>query len=107
MKGELCSSGFPHSATSSGQLAIAALVAAVVIALMSPVARAVPYASGVSNNAGTVSFILNESADNVTVVFDGGASSADLGALSAGKHSFPLGAATSFSIEARKSSDAG
>jgi hypothetical protein len=62
----------------------------------------VPYASGVSNNAGTVSFILNEDAGNVTVVFDGGASSTDLGPLARGSHSFSLGTATSFSIVVKR-----
>jgi len=67
----------------------------------SPVS-AVPYASGVTNNAGTVSFILNEDAGNVTVVLDGGPNSTDLGALAKGTHSFNLGAATSFSIVVKK-----
>ena len=66
-------------------------------------ALAVPYASGVTNNAGTVSFILNEDAGNVTVEFDGGASSSDLGALTKGTHTFPLGTATSFRIIVKKS----
>lgn len=67
-------------------------------------ATATPYASGVVNSGGTVSFILNESADNVTVVFDGGASSLNMGALNAGSHNFPLGTATSFEIRVTKSS---
>ncbi len=81
---------------------LACLVAA--YALLNPCATlAVPYASGVTNNSGTVSFILNEDAGNVTVVFDGGASSTDLGALPKGSHSFSLGTATSFSIVVKKS----
>ena len=50
------------------------LLACLALALMPSHARAVPYASGISINAGTVSFILNEGADNVTIRFDGGAS---------------------------------
>lgn len=74
-----------------------------VLALLEPSpASAVPYASGVTNNAGTVSFILNEDTGNVTVVFDGGASSMDMGALTKGTHSFSLGTATSFSIVVKK-----
>ena len=64
--------------------------------------QAVPYASGVTNNAGAVSFILNEDAGNVTVVFDGGASSSDLGALTKGSHAFNLGTAASFQIVVKK-----
>ncbi len=65
-------------------------------------AQATPYASGLTNSNGTISFILNESADSVKVIFDGGASTSDLGALTAGKHSFSLGAATAFRIAVTK-----
>src|SRR5262245_17291630 len=64
---------------------------------------AVPYASRVINNAGTISFILNEAADNVTVALNGGASTLDLGALPAGPHSFNLGGASTFAIVVSKS----
>src|SRR5580765_5483922 len=65
-------------------------------------AKAVPYASAVINNAGTVSFVLNEAADNVKIVLDGGASTLDLGAQGPGTHSFSLGAATRFEIVVSK-----
>lgn len=52
---------------------------------------AVPYASGLSNRNGTVSFRLNEAADNVKVVSAGGTVTNDLGALPAGWNSFSLG----------------
>lgn len=68
--------------------------------------RATPYASGITNNAGTVSFILNESADNVTVEFDGGASSTNLGSLAKGTHTFFTSGGT-FHIVVRKSSGPG
>src|SRR5687767_8752569 len=64
--------------------------------------NATPYASGVSVNAGTVSFTLNEAADNVRVDFDGATSTQDLGALPAGRHSFQLGTATTFEIVVQK-----
>lgn len=81
------------------------LVGAVCAALFLVVCstNAVPYASGVTGNAGIVSFILNEAADNVTVIFDHGASSQDLGPLDKGTHSFPIGSAISFEIVVRKS----
>ncbi|MGH8247030.1 MAG: hypothetical protein ACREUU_11445, partial [Gammaproteobacteria bacterium] len=110
MNGELYFSGrgAPPFTIFITRLALtASLVATLAGVFLAPAARAVPYASGVSNNAGTVSFLLNESAANVTVVFDGGASSSDLGPLPAGLHSFLLGAATSYSIEVSKSSGPG
>lgn len=66
---------------------------------------ATPYASGISNNAGTISFILNESADNVKVIFDsGGAGNTnDLGALAKGTHSFSLGGHAAWQIHVTKS----
>lgn len=85
---------------SAKKTSVASLLAAIALA---PAAQAVPYASGVINNAGTVSFILNESADNVTVLLDGGPGSLNLGALAAGSHSFALGAATTFEIQVSKS----
>ena len=69
--------------------------------------QAVPYAAAVTRSGDTVSFILNEDADNVTVVFDGGARTSDLGALPKGRHSFNLDGATSFQIVVRKVSGPG
>ncbi len=68
--------------------------------------RATPYASGITNDSGTVSFILNEAADNVKVIFDGGGAgnTNDLGALPKGVASFSLGAHTSWAIHVTKSS---
>jgi len=73
-------------------LAVASLIAASFSAL------AHPYASGLTNNAGTISFILNESANDVSVVFNNGAATNDLGALSSGVQSFSLGSYTNYSI---------
>lgn len=68
--------------------------------------RATPYASGITTDSGTVSFILNEAADNVKVIFDGGGAgnTNDLGALPKGPASFSLGSHTSWAIHVTKSS---
>jgi hypothetical protein len=85
----------------------AAATLAVAWASLPSVTQAAPYASGVTNNAGVVQFVLNESADNVTVVFDGGASSTNLGARTRGQHSFNLDGATTFDIQVRKAAGPG
>lgn len=70
-----------------------------------PTVWATPYASGISNDTGTVYFTLNEPADNVKIIFDGGGpgNTNDLGALSKGVTSFLLGAHTSWQIHVTKS----
>jgi hypothetical protein len=68
---------------------------------------AVPYASGLSLRNGSVSFRLNEAADNVQVISTGGAVTNDLGALPAGLHSFALGVAGSFQVVVFKAAPAG
>ena len=72
-------------------------VASAALAAIAFSANAHPYASGITNSSGTISFILNEAADDVKVVFNGGTTN-DLGALAAGVQSFALGAHTSYSI---------
>src|SRR5215510_14035866 len=67
------------------------------------ITRAVPYASTVSESAGTVTFHLNEAADSVKVVFSGPSSTLDLGALARGSYNFPRGTAASYQIEVTKS----
>ena len=89
------------------KFSLAGAVFAAVLLILNPYANATPYASGVRVDAGVVTFILNEAADNVTVVFDGGAGSEDLGARAAGTHTFNLGAATSFEIVVKKDSSPG
>jgi len=61
-------------------------------------ANAHPYASSVTNNNGTVQFILNENATAVAVAFDNGTVTNALGALAKGANSFSLGAHTNYSI---------
>lgn len=71
------------------------------------VSFAVPYASGVRNTGGTMyEFVLNESADNVTITRNGG-NALNLGALAAGRHTFDLSGFTSFDIKAEKSAAPG
>ncbi|MDB6025273.1 MAG: hypothetical protein JWM68_1496, partial [Verrucomicrobiales bacterium] len=86
---------------------ITALLLAVASATLINTSRAVPYASSVTNSAGTISFILNESADNVSVAFDNGTSTNNLGALAKGKYSFAAGASTNFQIVVNKAALAG
>src|SRR6476620_9960086 len=77
------------------------------IVASSQIAKATPYSSGVTNNAGTVSFILNENADNVKVLFDNGSSTNDLGALTSGAQSFSLDVHTNYQIVVTKASAPG
>jgi hypothetical protein len=82
------------------------LVAALAWLMAWPVS-AVPYASRVINTAGTVSFVLNEAADNVQIISDGGVTTNQLGPLPAGLHSFVLGISGAFRVSAFKVSPAG
>src|SRR5208282_1849140 len=73
------------------------------------VSQASPYASGVTVNAGTVSFILNESGGNVTVTYEDGSTNVTFDGIStgstnlaSGSYSFSLGAHTSYAISVHK-----
>ncbi|EEF63093.1 family 20 glycosylhydrolase [Pedosphaera parvula] len=69
-----------------------------VVALVS-VAEAHPYASGITNSNGLISWVLNETASDVKIVFDDGATIMDYGpGLAVGTNVFTLGAHTNFSI---------
>src|SRR6185295_17369018 len=75
------------------------------LSLCSYVARCTPYASGISNNAGTISFYLNEGGANVTVVYEDSSTNATfngVGTQTAGIKSFTLGAHTSYTIYVSK-----
>ena len=62
-------------------------------------AGAHPYASGITNGNGVVSWVLNESATDVKLLFDNGAVTNDLGSTPVvGVNAFNLGAHTNFSI---------
>jgi hypothetical protein len=60
------------------------VLALALTALSSQVAPAHPYASGITNVGGTIKFILNEAADDVSVYFPQNNTTNDLGALAKG-----------------------
>jgi PA14 domain/Immunoglobulin domain len=64
------------------------------------IANAHPYASGVTNNSGTVQFILNEDADSLYVVLNDGTTNTLT--PTKGTHAFSLGANTNYAIYAFK-----
>ena len=66
-----------------------------------PQLRAHPYASGVTNNNGTIQFVLNEGGGNVDVVFEDGSTNA-MGVLGKGAQSFALGGHSSYAIVVTK-----
>ena len=59
------------------------------------VAKANPYATCLTNTSGTISFRLNEAADTVRVIWNGGASVTNLGARAKGLTITNLGTVTS------------
>ena len=69
--------------------------------------QATPYAAAVTNDAGTVRFILNEDAASVTVWLNNATATNDLGALLKGSNSFSLAGATNFQIRVSHTSAAG
>lgn len=81
-----------------------ALVAISALVLeLTPVAHAVPYASGVRNTSGTeYEFVLNEPADSITILRDGAnpVTIADPG--TAGRKTFDLGGFSAFEIQVAK-----
>ncbi|MDB6124185.1 MAG: Calx-beta domain protein [Pedosphaera sp.] len=83
------------------------LAALLTCALLASTAKAVPYASGITDNGGTVSYILNEDAQNVKIALTGGvAVTNDLGALTKGVHTFSMGGNTAYRIIVTKSAPA-
>lgn len=72
-----------------------------------PQAQATPYATSLTNDAGTISFRLNESADNVKIISAGGATTNDLGALPAGLHTTNLAISGTFQVVVFKVSPLG
>ena len=86
------------------------VLALAVTVLSSYVVRAVPYASCITNKAGTVSYYLNEAADDVKVIFDGGGvgNTNALGAQAKGPHAnaFSLGAHASYKIQVTRNAPA-
>src|SRR5580700_2472334 len=74
------------------------------VVLSSPRAEATPYASGVTNQAGTIQYILNELPDSVWVIFEDGTSN-NIASPVVGTNTFSLGSHTSFGIYVKKSGD--
>src|SRR6187401_2534051 len=85
---------------------LAGLIVTLTFSLVTHV-TATPYASNLTNDNGTVSFRLNESADNVKVVWNGGLNSVDLGALPAGLHVNNAGVVGAFQVVVAKVSRTG
>ena len=75
------------------------------VALAGSVAKATPYASALTNNAGTVSFILNEAADDVKIIY--GTTTNLLGSKPAGLVTANVGASSPFSVQVTKNSGIG
>jgi hypothetical protein len=73
------------------------------MALTAQVAVAHPYATCLTNNAGTVSFRLNEDAAGVQILWNNGASSRTLGAVSRGLTVTNVGATSPFEVKVNKS----
>jgi hypothetical protein len=78
-------------------------------AMLWPLAsQATPYASCITNNAGTIQFYLNESGGNVTVTYEDGTTNASFDGittglnLASGTQSFALGSHTSYTISVFK-----
>ncbi len=68
---------------------------------------ATPYAANVRNTTGdTWEFVLNEAADDVTVLRDG-ANPVSLGTLAAGRHTFDMTGFSTFDIQVQKSAATG
>lgn len=89
------------------RISCAALAAAAcVVAGVTEVSQAAPYASGVSQSGSTVNFVLNEAADNV-VVNRVGDTPLLLGPLAKGTHSFSLGSGTGYDISVSNSAAPG
>src|SRR3972149_18921 len=78
------------------------VLAMVTVMGLSASAGAVPYASGIRDVGGGMrEFVLNESADSVTVLRDG-ANPVNLGAIADGRHTFDMTSFSTFSIEVNK-----
>lgn len=93
--------------TNSSTNRILASLSALTILLLAVSVKAVPYASAIKNNGATISFILNESADNVNVVFNDGETTISLGARGKGQHSFNWAGYTNFQIVVTKAAPPG
>jgi hypothetical protein len=82
-----------------------ALNTALVGASLLQVALAVPYATALKNQGGTISFILNEPADNVKLVY--GTTTVDLGALPKGLFSRAIAISGDFKVVVARNAPGG
>jgi hypothetical protein len=73
---------------------------------LASVALAVPYASSLKNQGGVISFILNEPADNVKLVYNG-TTTVDLGALPKGLFSTNLAVSGTFKVAVSRNAAGG
>lgn len=73
-------------------------LAALLLQAAATVALAVPYATALKYENGTVSFVLNEPADNVKITWNNGASSRDLGAQPKGTVTASITLAGAFKV---------
>jgi autotransporter-associated beta strand protein len=83
---------------------IVAAVSSVVLGGLSTLSLAAPYASMISESGGTITFTLNEAADDVVIIRDGVPTS--LGALGVGSHNVAR-SATNFSLQVTKNAGSG
>src|SRR5580698_2373751 len=87
---------------------VVSLAGALIAAAIPPSLQASPYASGITVNAGTVSFYLNESGGNVTVTYEDGTTNASFDGFTtgtnvpAGQQSFSLNGHNGYSISVSK-----
>ena len=88
-----------------GQRLVVAACAGVAVGGIAVRSDAAPYASGVTEAAGNVTFRLNEPADEVVIIRDGVSQS--LGPQGLGSHTFARNGAANYSIVARKNSAGG
>lgn len=89
-------------------LQIPGLALALGITFVAATATATPYATCLTNNGGVISFRLNEAADNVKIIHNGGATTNDLGALPKGLTTTAnLGVAGVYSVQVTKNGGAG
>jgi autotransporter-associated beta strand protein len=84
---------------------IIAAVSGVVLGGITQIASAAGYASMISESGGTITFTLNEAADDVTIIRDGTPTS--LGALGIGSHTIARSGAAAYSLRVSKTSGSG
>lgn len=86
----------------------AGLAVALGFSFLAPTALARPYASCLTNDSGVISFRLNDAADNVKVIWNGGTTTNDLGALPKGLTvTANIGVTGPFYVQVTKSSGPG